>query len=221
MGRIIKLHTPPVGVTVIDAGPRLARTASPAQPAPGGPEGSDALQPLQVEDLLAREFERGAASAREAAVRETREALEEEMNRERLRIGTMLLAMDQQLDALEKKAERTVVRLALAVAEQIIKREINLDPEVVLRQTREALRRVMGVGHVKLRVNPIDEQIVREHRSALLSGTDSIREIAVEGDDGVPPGGVIVESDAGNVDARLATQMKKIETALLDDAGNT
>jgi flagellar assembly protein FliH len=71
---------------------------------------------------------------------------------------------------------------------------------------------------VKLRINPMDEELVREQRSALLVGSDFIREVMIEADENVERGGCVIESSAGNVDARISTQLKQIETVFLSQA---
>jgi flagellar assembly protein FliH len=166
---------------------------------------------------LEREYDRGYAEGYKSAEGRVRSECDQKIDEEKLRIGLLLANVQEQLDSFEQRAERTVVRLAVAVAEQILKREVATDQETVLRQIREALRRVMGVGSVRLRVNPADEQMVREHRAEVLGSSDSVREIIIEADDQIPPGGCILESESGNVDARLATQLKKIEAALNDE----
>jgi Flagellar biosynthesis/type III secretory pathway protein len=48
-----------------------------------------------------------------------------------------------------------------------------------------------------------------------MSHADSVREIVIESDNKVERGGCIIESDLGNIDARLSTQFELIEEALL------
>ena len=110
--------------------------------------------------------------------------------------------------------EQDAYRFALAVAERIVKREITLDESVVMRQIRDAIRRIIGVETITVRVHPDDETLVRSHRPALLSSSDSVREIIIEGDDTVERGGCILESATGNVDARIGSQLRQIESAL-------
>jgi flagellar assembly protein FliH len=228
LSNIIKLHTHAFRLRVVPSSTpaqRFSGTEVNAQ----GIVGSEAerfregeRQPVRdhvVDDpaLVQKGYDQGFAEGLRVAEERLRQDFEQQLNDERLRTGMLLANVQKQLDMLEQKSERTVVRLAIAIAEQVVKREISLDKEIVLRQIREALRRVMGVGHVRLRVNPADEQMVRDHRAAMMGSSDSIREIVVEADEHIPPGGCILESDSGNVDARLATQLKKIETALSDE----
>ena len=119
---------------------------------------------------------------------------------------------------LQQRSEEIVIRFTLAVAEQILRREVILDNTVsVIQQIKEGLRRVLGVDHIKVRVNPIDEAMVREHRASVASGSDSLRDMLIEADEKVERGGCILESDSGNVDVRISTQLKKIESALLEN----
>ncbi|MDH3251189.1 MAG: FliH/SctL family protein [Ignavibacteria bacterium] len=228
MSNVIKFHTHAFRVRVVQS-QRPVQQFSGTRVNAEGIVRSDAEKSEEAEyrsvrkdmiadpELLQQEYDQGFAEGMRVAEERLRQEHEQKLNDERLRTGMLLANVQKQLDTLEQKSERTVVHLAVAIAEQIVKREITLDREMVLRQIREALRRVMGVGHVRLRVNPIDEQMVRDHRAAMMGSSDSIREIVVESDEHIPPGGCILESDSGNVDARLATQLKKIEAALSDE----
>jgi flagellar assembly protein FliH len=90
----------------------------------------------------------------------------------------------------------------------------------VIRQVRDALRRVVGVESVILRVHPDDEPAVREHRQPLLTGVDSLREFVVEADEKIERGGCIIESPSGTIDARLSTQLRQVETAVFGQTEN-
>lgn len=228
MSNIIKLHTRAFRLRVVQSSRPVQQFSGTEVNAEGivrsererfGEGEHPPVREQAVDDpaLLQKGYDQGFAEGMRVAEERLRQDFEQRLNDERLRTGMLLANVQKQLDMLEQKSERTVVRLAIAIAEQIVKREMTVDKELVLRQIREALRRVMGVGHVRLRVNPVDEQMVRDHRAAMLGSSDSIREIVVEADEHIPPGGCILESDSGNVDARLATQLKKIETALFDE----
>jgi flagellar assembly protein FliH len=148
--------------------------------------------------------------------RKTVEKYERLLEAERRRVTEFLQNLEEQLGLNDQKMERTVVQLAVTIAELIVKREVSIDREVVLREAREALRRVVGVQLITLRVNPFDLELVRGQKPALMAGSEGIREMRIEPDEAVGRGGCIVESESGNVDARLSTQLRNIETALLD-----
>ena len=94
-------------------------------------------------------------------------------------------------------------------------REIEVDEGAVLARSREAIRKIIGVDKIKIHVSPSDEEYIREHRNELSSYADSVKEIVIEADSKVERGGCVIESELGNIDARVSTQFELIEEALL------
>jgi flagellar assembly protein FliH len=167
-----------------------------------------------INEAYQRGLENGKKEAQAECAREFNEHLrDEKQNCERL-IENISKQFARQAAFLEVNA----VKLAVAVADKIMKKEISIDGTVVLHQIRESLHRVWGVDMVKLRINPNDEGLVREHRTALLAGSDFIREVMIEADENVERGGCVIESSAGNVDARISTQLKQVEAVFLSQA---
>ena len=173
--------------------------------------------PKDLSDMnarLHRALEQGRAEGRA----EIREEMEKRLTIARTesdeRIGALMEGVAQQVRAFTASLEHDAYAFALAVAERIVKREIQLDDEIVVRQVREALRRIVGVESIKVRVHPDDEVLIRSHRAALLALTDTTRDVVIEADHTIERGGCILESSSGNVDARIATQLRQVEHAL-------
>jgi len=142
---------------------------------------------------------------------------QERVAKEIAQLEDLLATIQREWSRARAKTAETVTRMSIVVAEQIMKQEIKLDNSIVLNQVREALQHVTGVEHIKLRVNPADEAIIREYKVQLMSGSDSIRDLQITGDENVCSGGCILESDSGTVDATLETQLKKIVNILQDE----
>ncbi|HSQ74393.1 MAG TPA: FliH/SctL family protein, partial [Bacteroidota bacterium] len=184
---------------------------------PGEEVPVDLNDPKDLNDMnarLHRALEQGRAEGRA----EIREEMEKRLTIARTesdeRIGALMEGIAQQVRAFTASLEHDAYAFALAVAERIVKREIQLDDEIVVRQVREALRRIVGVESIKVRVHPDDEVLIRSHRAALLALTDTTRDVVIEADHTIERGGCILESASGNVDARIATQLRQVEHAL-------
>ncbi len=121
-----------------------------------------------------------------------------------------------EMEKYNKEFDKAVVKLALAVARRVVVREIDLDEAAVLSRSREAIRKIIGVERIKIHVNPADEEYIREHRNELSNYADSVKEISVEADNKVERGGCVIESELGNIDARISTQFELIEEAFLE-----
>lgn len=230
MSEVLRIRKAPGGnVRLVRVAPsRLSRVSveEPAiqkvRPADTG-DGRLPMTPIPVGETdhgerMSQAFERGRAEGREAAEAEFKQVLADCRLQTDERIGALLGAMGEQLRLFGETLERDAYQFALAVAARIIKREVALDNDTIVRQIKGAIRRVVGVETIRLRVHPEDEELVREHRAMFLSSAGSIRDLVIEVDDSLEPGGCIIESTAGNVDARISTQLSQVATALFDQA---
>jgi flagellar assembly protein FliH len=131
---------------------------------------------------------------------------------------SMVSEFSNEIENYNKEFDKAIVALSLAVARRIVAREIQIDEGAVLSRSREAIRKIIGVERVKIHVNPADEEYIREHRNELNKYADSVKEIVIEADTKVERGGCIIESELGNIDARISTQFELIEEAFLEMA---
>jgi flagellar assembly protein FliH len=215
LSNVVKIRAGTTGV-------RVRRTAQSGHDLPAlAPPDSGRLQEKPQPAVLPRnsvdvagEYERGFADGIADAEARLAAGYNERLAGHTARIESLLTTMQGQLWHLYERIERDAFRFALAVAGKIIKREVRVDDGTAVRQIQDALRRVVGVDAIKLRVNPTDEQVIREHRPAILASAESVREFIVEPDESIEAGSCIVECASGNVDARWATQLRQVEAAL-------
>lgn len=151
--------------------------------------------------------ERAARELREAAYDESREAALLEFNQ-------LLLDAHARRDAALADAERDLLRLAVKIAEKIIGREVAQDPATLADIASTALRHARQNEALTLRVNPADLATVGAHR-ARLDPSGRARFLDLVADPRVLPGGCIIESESGTIDAQLDTQLRILERALL------
>jgi len=69
---------------------------------------------------------------------------------------------------------------------------------------------------VTLRVNPADLDTIRQHREAITASND-VEHLRIVEDQRVDRGGVLVETEAGTIDAKIATQLREARRAILND----
>ncbi|HTJ26101.1 MAG TPA: FliH/SctL family protein [Candidatus Limnocylindria bacterium] len=112
-----------------------------------------------------------------------------------------------------ESAEPELVRLALGIAERVLHQQIALDRGVVVEMAKTAIARLIERDTVTVRVNPADLERMREHRDELIAIGD-IRNLRVVEDKRVDRGGVVVETEAGTIDARIGTQLEEARKVL-------
>ncbi|MEO6913169.1 MAG: FliH/SctL family protein [Candidatus Baltobacteraceae bacterium] len=115
-------------------------------------------------------------------------------------------------------AEPEIVRLSTVIAERILHKHIGLDPMVVVEMTKAAIARLLSRETVTVRVNPADIETVREHREQIL-GAGDIEHMRIVEDQRVDRGGVLVETQSGTIDAKVATQLREVKRVMqVEDA---
>lgn len=113
-------------------------------------------------------------------------------------------------------AESDLLRLSVRIAGKIIGEQLRLAPETIASIVREALKSAPRERRLTIQVNPSDAAAVRQHLAKLLESV-SFRppEIEIAPVDSVAPGGCIIVSELGRVDAQLETQLQAMERVLL------
>jgi flagellar assembly protein FliH len=112
-----------------------------------------------------------------------------------------------------KDAEGEVLRLALKVAEQIIKSEVSLHRDVSLNIVSDAISRVSDREQVIIKVNREDLENIKKYKDRIGSIVDGIKSLSIVEDSAVEPGGCVIETNLGYVDARISTKIAAIEEA--------
>lgn len=115
-----------------------------------------------------------------------------------------------------RESEQDLLRLSVAIAEKIIRRQIGLDREIVENVVTEALGCVSQRDQLVVRLNPADHALLKAGSSELLADLLNERKVTLLPDEEVTSAGCIVETEMGIVDARIESQLEEIVSRLFD-----
>ena len=167
-----------------------------------------------------RAFESGRERGREEGRRAEREALAPaaatEADRRRRRTTELVENLARERDSYLRAVEQEVVRLALAVAARILRREAQMDPLLLTGAVRVALGQLAATSEVRLRV-PAKEADLWKETIALVPNL-AVKPLVVA-DEGMLLGDCVIESKVGMVDLGMRAQLGEIERGLFDRAG--
>jgi len=110
-------------------------------------------------------------------------------------------------------AEKKTVNLALAIAKKVVCHEIATNKEVVLNVVKEAVKKVVDHGRIIIKINPSDLQFIKNSDHGFLNFVDNIKNITFEEEETISDGGCVIETDFGNIDARIERQFQVVEEA--------
>ena len=179
----------------------------------------------RVAELEATAGARLEAAEREAAKKGREEGHEEGYKEgvaeaERL-VGRLHVILDR---AMEKRAEilqeteAQVIELVLLVARKVVKVISENQKSVVIQNIQQALRKLKTKSDVVVRVNLADLQLATEHVKDFVQLTENAKKMQIVEDSTVDRGGCVIETDFGEIDARISSQLSELEERILDVA---
>ena len=113
-----------------------------------------------------------------------------------------------------KDSENEIVRLSLKIAEQIIHSEVSTNKDAVMNIVAEAINKVSDRENVIVKVNRDDAEYIKKYKDKLSGIVDGVKNLSIQEDSQVDPGGCVVETNLGFVDARISTKISLIEQAI-------
>lgn len=117
-------------------------------------------------------------------------------------------------ESVARNSGKDMLRLVMAISEQVIRREMTADPKVVLSIIENALQSSVRTDQYRVRINPADLETVTEHKPLFLASISGLKNLSIETDPEISPGGCRVDSDLGDVDATIETQLETIRQSL-------
>jgi len=113
------------------------------------------------------------------------------------------------------ETEKEIVDLVLLISRKVIKVISENQKNIIITNVIEALRKVKAKGSIIIRVNLSDLQLATEHKQDFIRLLEGVNTIHVVEDNSVDSGGCIIETDFGEIDARIASQLAELEEKIL------
>jgi len=149
-------------------------------------------------------FDQGLAEGREAGRADIRAQVE--------RLAGMLHDLARPFEELDTEVERELLTLSMALARQIVRRELKTDPTQIIGIIREAIAALpVAARDVRVHVHPEDAAVMREH----LAPTESERAWVIVEDPVMARGGCRITTATSRIDARLETRLAAILSELM------
>jgi flagellar assembly protein FliH len=178
-----------------------AAGAAPAGAAPFATAGG--LADLQAE-AYQEAFQQGLVEGREAGRAEVHAQVQ--------RLAGMFHDLAKPFEVLDAEVEQELLTLAMALARQIVRRELKTDPTQIIGIIRDAIAALpVAARDVRVQLHPEDAAVVREHLAPTINeGAWKIVEDPV-----MARGGCQITSSTSRIDARLETRLGAILSELL------
>lgn len=185
---------------------------APAPPAAQQGVQTDTAATVDLAQVERTAFENGFRQGERAGMEMAEKKAEAIMRR----YGDTLRDLGRYKAALYSQVEREIVKLAVEVAKKIVHREVQADPEIIQTLVKVALDRVAERSAVTVRVHPIDYNFLLDKHRGWAQGEGSGQEVTLVADKSVERGGCLVQTECGDVDARIEEEFREVERAFFE-----
>ncbi|OQX29019.1 MAG: hypothetical protein B0D92_05975 [Spirochaeta sp. LUC14_002_19_P3] len=132
------------------------------------------------------------------------------------RIHGIINAMIEKRREIIEDVETELIELVLLIARKVVKVISENQKNIVIHNIVQALKKLKSRGDVAIRVNLSDLNMASEHIKDFIQLVEHVKSISVLEDSSVDKGGAVIETDFGEIDARIHNQLREIEDKILD-----
>jgi flagellar assembly protein FliH len=161
----------------------------------------------QAEEILAEAKRNAYGEGREEGFKEG----QEEVTRLVERLHAMLNAASDKRQELLNNTEKQIVDLVLLISRKVVKVISESEKKVVNENVKQALEKVKGETEITIKVNTQDLNLTTRNKKQFIGAVESLEQVTIEEDNRVEPGGCVIETSFGDIDAHIQTQLDIIE----------
>ncbi len=137
-----------------------------------------------------------------------------EIRQQAERFAELVQMLDMPFEELDEQVVEQTAQLAIAVARQIIRRELHTDPDQVVAVVRDALKALPVVSRkIRVFLHPDDAVLVREVLS--LHDEDDSQTWRIIEDPLLSRGGCKINSENSTIDATVEMRLQRVITGIM------
>lgn len=170
-----------------------------------------------IMELKGRAYAQGFTEGEKAGIDSERKNLKSVLDT----LSQAVRQLDEIRNEIYRYSEKEVVSLAMGIATKIVRHEVAINKNVILNVLKQALKKTVDYDKIKIRVNPSDLQFLKtqNHQFSLL--TDNMESIVFEEDEAILTGGCLIQTNSGDIDARIDKQLEAVEEAFESEFAKT
>ena len=146
------------------------------------------------------------------------EVLKESASRDGYQTGlekfnAVLLRLSEEMGKIQEECAQQILPIALKAAKKIVGEELQILPERITDIVMQALKPVTQHHRIKIYVNKVDLDILEKNKSKIKKILEQAENFSIQERMDVEPGGCIIETEAGIINAQLDNQWRALEAA--------
>lgn len=128
-------------------------------------------------------------------------------------LNDQILGLDQEKKRLRHEMNKMILPLALKAAKKIVAVELQTKPETIVDIVLQALTPVLQNHRITIWVNKADKEILETEKARIREKLEQVESLLIKERDDVAPGGCIIETESGIINAAIENQWRALESA--------
>lgn len=124
-----------------------------------------------------------------------------------------LLALDKELKHLREEVQKKILPLSLKAARKIIGEELRLHPDRIVDIVLSSLKPVTQHRKIIIYVNKADLEVLEGSKNKIKKIFEHLDSLSIQERGDIEPGGCMIETEAGIINAQLENQWRALESA--------
>ncbi len=141
------------------------------------------------------------------------QAFEEGFQEGLVSLNKHLLELDHELSKLRSDIQQKILPLALTAARKLIGEELKMHPDRIVDIVLTSLKPVTQHKKVVIYVNRVDLEAIETNRPKIKHIFEHLENLSIQERDDIEPGGCMIETEAGIINAQLENQWRALESA--------
>ncbi|MBP9595841.1 MAG: hypothetical protein KBE24_03580 [Fusobacteriaceae bacterium] len=166
----------------------------------------------EVNDIKANAWEEGFNRGKQEAM----QRMEEDIDAVLISANKVLTESSIKAREIFQDNKSEIIKLSFEIAKKIIKKEVS-DKEVLFENLVEAMKKAQSNKELKIFVNWEQLSFGKEIKDILKNNFQGIETIDIIEDRTVEPGGCIIETKLGKIDATIKNQLDIVFNALIEE----
>lgn len=166
----------------------------------------------EVNDIKANAWEEGFNRGKQEAM----QRMEEDVDAVLISANKVLTESSIKAREIFQDNKSEIIKLSFEIAKKIIKKEVN-NKEVLFENLVEAMKKAQSNKELKIFVNWEQLSFGKEIKDILKNNFQGIETIDIIEDRTVEPGGCIIETKLGKIDATIKNQLDIVFNALIEE----
>lgn len=121
--------------------------------------------------------------------------------------------LEEEIKKVRDEMQKLVMPIALKAAKKIIVAELTTSPQAIVEIVMQALKSVAQHKKIVLYVNKADFEHLDSNKNKIKQLFESLESLSIRERDDVEPGGCIIETESGIINAQLKDRFRTLEAA--------